>query len=153
MTDPQGQAGGDGQPMMSDKEWRDFPLRFKLRVLVDIVIDSEARRVARAAAERRRRNDDTVERFADLLDAMEQYTARQASDRMDVGDLVARLGVRLLPRSSRARYLEEWRGELHDLRAEGALWRHQVAHVARLIAWCAPRTAFVLRRNARRAVD
>jgi len=59
----------------------------------------------------------------------------------------------LLPVTSRMRYLEEWLGELYDLRAEGAPWWRCVGYIAGIVAGAAPSLAVVLRRSGRRAVD
>jgi hypothetical protein len=156
VTAPEYRTGVDDDRIMSDAEWNSLPMSFKLRVFLDIVINPQARREAHAAAEDRlRREGKPVQLAGLLLHAAQEHFGRRrsAAARVGAGDVVARLGVLLLPRSSRCRYLEEWRGELHDLRADGAPWWRRVGHVARLGLQCAPLTAFVLRRSARRAVD
>ncbi|HYN96662.1 MAG TPA: hypothetical protein VES42_22705 [Pilimelia sp.] len=59
----------------------------------------------------------------------------------------------LLPVPDRQRWLEEWRGELYDLRADGARWWRRAAYVADIVLRGAPRQAITLRRQGHRAVE
>jgi hypothetical protein len=61
--------------------------------------------------------------------------------------------ARPLPGAAQARYLEEWRGELYDLRGEGARWWRRAGYVAQVLLFTAPVLAVTLRLSARKAVD
>ena len=65
---------------------------------------------------------------------------------------VLRAAAAALPHAMRDRYVEEWRGELYDLRAEGARWWRRVAHLLGLVRGCA-RLAVIARRDQQKAVD
>ncbi|HYN96661.1 MAG TPA: hypothetical protein VES42_22700, partial [Pilimelia sp.] len=51
------------------------------------------------------------------------------------------------------RYAEEWRGELYDLRAEGARWWQRAGYVIGVLLWAAPVVAVTSRLSRARAVD
>ncbi|MDT5039196.1 MAG: hypothetical protein QOE51_181 [Actinoplanes sp.] len=59
----------------------------------------------------------------------------------------------LLPGPARHRYLEEWRGELYDLDAEGTPWWRQAGHVVGVVLCAAPVMAVTLRLRRTRVVD
>lgn len=64
-----------------------------------------------------------------------------------------RLIIVLLPAGVRDRYLEEWRGELYDLRADGQPWWRRTAYILDIALRGAPRQAVTLRRRGRRAIE
>lgn len=59
----------------------------------------------------------------------------------------------LLPSNLRGRYIEEWRGELYDMRMEGAPWRNCVIQVVVIALQAVPRLAVTLRQAVRKTVD
>jgi hypothetical protein len=66
---------------------------------------------------------------------------------------MVRGAARALPSAARARYAEEWAGELYDLRAEGARWWQHASHVVGVLLYAAPVLAVTLRLSRVRAVD
>ncbi|SNY38343.1 hypothetical protein [Paractinoplanes atraurantiacus] len=77
-------------------------------------------------------------------------TNRSDADRTATN--VIRFAVIVLPADMRERYLEEWRGELHDLRAEGVSRWRRALFVGDLLRASVP-LAITLRRDRRRQVD
>ena len=75
---------------------------------------------------------------------------RRAFVSMSLGALRGAAG--LLPGRSRSRYLEEWRGELYDLRADGAWWWQRAGYIIGVL-YAASALAITLRRSRARAVD
>ncbi|MGX6606090.1 hypothetical protein ACWKSP_28770 [Micromonosporaceae bacterium Da 78-11] len=70
-----------------------------------------------------------------------------------VGASMVRGAAGALPRERRARYVEEWRGELYDLRAEGARWWQRAGYLATILLYVAPVLAVTLRLSRTKAVD
>lgn len=59
----------------------------------------------------------------------------------------------LLPRSARLRWLEEWRGELYDLRADAEPWWRRAAYVIDVVFRSGPHLAVSLRLRRGRVTD
>jgi hypothetical protein len=63
------------------------------------------------------------------------------------------MSVAVLPEPERQRWLEEWAGELYDLRSDGESWWRRAIHVAAITLRAAPTLAITLRIHARKAID
>lgn len=72
---------------------------------------------------------------------------------VSVGSGTLGCAARLLPGRTGPRYLEEWRGELYDRRADGERWWRRAGYVAGIVLYAVPILAVTLRLNRVRAVD
>jgi hypothetical protein len=64
-----------------------------------------------------------------------------------------RAGAALLPNGAGARYAEEWCGEFHDMRSDGATWWARLAFVVGILGRAVPVLAVTLRLSRVRAAD